>query len=205
MQFKDPPWRRAPAERLEGMNSWISQARAWCAGRNWQWRLPLILLLGYTALRGLTHPMAWNWWAGITLAVHELGHVIFGPFGEVLAVAGGSITQLAAPIAAAWVLRRQGDWYGVAVGGTWLAYSLANLATYIGDARAQLLPLVGMTDNPEHDWHFLLARFGWLGYDAALARLTQFAAAVVLALSVGFALWLCDVMRRSPAPAAEGA
>ena len=179
------------------MSDWAAAARAWCVGRRWEWRAPLILLLGYTALGGLTHPMAWNWWWGITLAVHEAGHLIFSPFGEVLTVAGGSITQLAAPVAVAWMLKRQGDWFGIAAGGTWLAYSLANLATYIGDARAQLLPLVGFTDQPEHDWHFLLAHFGWLGHDAGLARFTRFLAAIVLLASVALGLWLCREMRRA--------
>ena len=176
--------------------AWRDRARGWCAGRDWQWRLPLLAYLAFTASRGLTDPKAWIWWSGLTLGVHEMGHILFSPFGEFLAAAGGSITQLAAPVAVAWMLKRQGDWFGVAVGGSWLGYSLANLATYIADARAQELPLVGMTDDPEHDWHYLLGRLGWLRHDARIAELTRAVSVVVLGASVVFGLWLCREMWR---------
>ena len=177
----------------------------WAAGRDWRWRAPLILLLGYTAMRGLSAPMAWNVWSGITLVAHESGHAFFGWFGEVIGVAGGSIMQLLVPVIVMIALRRQGDWYGVAAGGTWLAFSLANLATYIADARAQALPLVGFSDNPEHDWHWLLARYGWLAHDAGIARVTRLCSALVLAGSVGFGLWLCRVMWRTAGSGPEEA
>ena len=179
--------------------SWRDQAREWSARRLWQWRLPLLAYLAYTAASGFAAPSSpsWSWFSGLTLAVHEAGHIIFSPFGEFLTAAGGSITQLAAPLTVAWMLKRQGDWFGISVGGTWLGYSLASLATYIGDARAQELDLVGFTDNPEHDWHYLLGRLGWLRHDTQLAGLTRAAAAIVLAAAVAFGLWLCLEMYRS--------
>ena len=124
------------SEERVGEERWRDAARAWCAGRRWEWRAVLIAYLGFTAARGLTDPTDWSWWSGITLGVHEAGHILFSPFGEFLTAAGGSVTQLAAPVAVMWMFRRQGDWFGIAVGGTWLGYSLANLATYVGDARA---------------------------------------------------------------------
>ena len=185
--------------------TWREDALDWCRGRDWRWRAPLMVYLAYTAARGLTDPMRWNWWSGITLGVHEAGHIIFSPFGEFLMVAGGSITQLAAPLVVMWLFRRQRDWYGVCVGATWLGSSLANLATYIGDARAQELPLVGFTDNPEHDWHYLLYRTGLLKEDTLFAGLTRFIAALVLLAAVSATAWLCVQMRRSSAAAPQDA
>ena len=165
---------------------WRDDARAWAQGRDWRWRAVLMAYLAYTALRGVADPESWSWWAGLTLGVHEAGHIIFSPFGEFLAVAGGSITQLAAPVLVAYLMRRQHDWFGVAVGGTWLGSSLASLATYIGDARAQELQLVGFTDNPEHDWHYLLGRDrGCCGMTRRLAGFTRFVAVVVIIQAVG--------------------
>ena len=88
------------------------------------------------------------------------------------------------------------------MGGSWLGYSLANLATYVGDARALELPLVGFTDQPEHDWHYLLDQLGWLRYDADLAALTRLAAAMVLATAVLFSVWLFVAMHRARRDAA---
>jgi hypothetical protein len=176
---------------------WREDALAWAQGRDWRWRAPLMAYLAYTALRGVLDPDSWNWWGGLTLAVHEAGHIIFSPFGEFLMVAGGSITQLAAPVLVAYLMRRQHDWFGVAVGGTWLGSSLASLATYIGDARAQELQLVGFTDNPEHDWHYLLGRVGMLRHDTQLALLTRLLAVAAIVASVWLAGWVCVQMRRS--------
>jgi hypothetical protein len=178
---------------------WREDARNWAQGRDWRWRAALMAYLAYTAFRGVVDPMSWNWWAGITLGVHEAGHILFSPFGEFLAVAGGSIMQLAAPLLVAYLMKRQRDWFGVAVGGTWLGSSLASLATYIGDARAQELPLVGFTDQPVHDWYYLLARTGLLRHDTQIAGITRFIAVVVLVGAVLFTVWLCVQMRRPKA------
>jgi hypothetical protein len=161
-------------------------------------RAALLIYLAYAGWRTLTDPEAWSVFGGLTLGVHELGHVLFSPFGEWLMVAGGSITQLAAPVAAAVVLARQADWFGVGVVGTWEAYSLSNLARYVGDASAQELPLVGLSDEPMHDWNYLLGRADLLSHDLMFARLLRFVAAITLFLSLAFAAWACLRRRRGP-------
>jgi hypothetical protein len=98
-------------------------------------------------------------------------------------VAGGSFTQLAGPVIAALLLARQRDRYGVAVVGTWLAYSLTNLATYIGDATAQALPLVSLGDTAEHDWNYLLGTADLLRFDTRIATLVRDLGALVLLAS----------------------
>lgn len=130
---------------------------------------------------------------GLTLGVHELGHLLFSPFGQWLMVAGGSLTQVAAPVAAAAVLARQGDLFGIAVTGTWEAYSLANLSAYIGDARAQALQLVSVSDSDEiiHDWNYLLDHAHLLTWDTRLAGLVRFFGALVLLASLALGAWQC--------------
>jgi hypothetical protein len=119
-------------------------------------------------------------------------------------MAGGSITQLAMPLVAAGLLYRQGDYFGVAVGGTWLASSLANLSVYVGDARAEELPLVGFSDDPEHDWNWLLDHFNALPLDTRLAQLIRSAGVVVLLLSLWLGVWLCWRMWQSRGEQSEG-
>lgn len=51
-------------------------------------------------------------------------------------------------------------------GQNWL-----NVARYMADARAQLLPLVG---GGEHDWNALFARWGLLPHDTAIAGSVSF-------------------------------
>jgi hypothetical protein len=153
----------------------------------WSWLLPrvaLLVALAWGDLRTMLDSETWNVFGGLTLAIHEGGHVLFSPFGQWLMIAGGSVTQVMGPIAAALMLLRQDDRYGVAVVGTWLAYSLTNLANYIGDARTMALQLVGFSDDPLHDWHYLLDSMHLLPYDTRLAGLVRTLAVGVLMASL---------------------
>ena len=151
-------------------------------------RVVLLVYLVYSDIRNLVDNESWNVFAGLTLAIHEGGHLLFSPFGQWLMIAGGSLTQVLAPVTAAVLLLRRGDRYGVAIVGTWITYSLTNLAEYIGDARAMALQLVGFSDDPIHDWHYLLASVHLLAYDTRLALLVRDLACLVLGVSVVLAV-----------------
>jgi hypothetical protein len=194
-------------EGTAGAGSWWGAKRAdalaWAAGRMWGPRSLLLAYLAYAGWRHYADPEYASLFSGITLAIHELGHVLFGFLGEWLAVAGGSITQLAAPIAVALILLKQRDYFGVAVGGAWLSMSLSNLAVYAADARAEELPLVSLGGGDVvHDWNYLLDSVHLLPYDRQVAGLIRLAALACLAGSLVLGAWLCAVMaRRRPASA----
>ena len=190
---------RSSASRLSRRRD---DAVAWAAGRRWWPRALLLAYLAYAGCRHLADAEYTSVFSGITLAIHELGHVLFGFLGEWLAVAGGSLTQLAAPLAVALILLRQRDYFGVAVGGAWFSMSLANLAVYVADARAEELPLVSLGGGDVvHDWNYLLGSVHLLRHDAEIAGMVRAVAAVVLAASVWLGGWLCVVMARRRAPA----
>ena len=198
----EPDRARGPVSGAAGRGSWWGRkredARQWAAGRLWWPRALLLAYLAYAGWRHLTDPEYGSIFSGITLAIHELGHVLFGPFGEWLAVAGGSITQLAAPLAVALILLRQRDYFGVTVGGAWLSMSLSNLAVYVGDARAEALPLYSLGGGDViHDWNYLLGGAHLLPYDTIIAGWTRVVAFGFLAGSVLLGAWLCAVMRRT--------
>jgi hypothetical protein len=180
-----------------------ADAQAWAAGRMWAPRALLLLYLTYAGYRHLTDSEYGSIFSGITLAIHELGHVLFGFLGEWLSVAGGSITQLAAPTAVALILLKQRDYFGVAVGGAWLSMSLSNLAVYVADARAEELPLYSLGGGDVvHDWNYLLGSVHLLPYDGWIGGLVRVMALTVLAGSVLLGTWLCAVMaRKRSAPA----
>jgi hypothetical protein len=144
----------------------------------------LALLLAADAQRVIRlAPEAVGLFGGITLGVHELGHVLWSPFGEWWGVAGGSLTQLIAPLAACLVIRRQGDHLGAILPLFWFASSLGNLAAYIADARDMDLPLVSIGDGEDvvHDWNYLLEHAGALTRDAQFAAWCRMAGWLVIA------------------------
>lgn len=169
-----------------------AEAAAWCAGRSWPWwRAGLLAYLAWAGVQHLRDPVYASFFGGITLGIHELGHLLFAFGGRFLGTAGGSIAQVAAPAVAAWLLYRQRDFFGVAVGGAWESFSLWNLAAYVGDARARDLPLVGFVPDPIHDWNWLLSTLGILSWDRGLAALIRIAAFSIWAASMALGGWLC--------------
>jgi hypothetical protein len=100
------------------------------------------------------------------LAFHEAGHPIFGILGERAGLYGGTLGQLFFPVVAAILFwsRREAISFGLA--GVWLFENFLNIAHYMADARAQVLPLVG---GGEHDWTNIFSRWGVLHYDTKIA------------------------------------
>lgn len=125
------------------------------------------------------------------LALHEAGHPLIGMFSERLMVYGGALFQIVFPLAVVAHFKRQQQPLGCAVGGVWLGENLLNIARYMADARAQVLPLVG---GGEHDWTEIFSRWGVVHRDLAIAGLTRW---LGLALMLGAVAWL---WRRSRAP-----
>ncbi|MEA3244554.1 MAG: hypothetical protein U9Q74_00210 [Gemmatimonadota bacterium] len=172
----------------------------WCAGRDWRWRAALLAVLVWQAARPLRDAEAGHIYRGITFGAHEFGHLFFSFGGEWLAVAGGSLMQLLVPVgaAAAMVATPRKDWFGAVACGTWLGASLAHLAPYIADARAEELDLVSFSpDGGGHDWHYLLSHAGLLRDDLAIARGARFLAVCTLLATVVAATWLFTRMARA--------
>ena len=103
------------------------------------------------------------------LAVHEGGHPLLGILSERLAVYGGTLAQLFFPAACMIEFARRRETLSFALCGIWLAESALNVARYMADARAQLLPLVG-GEHVLHDWNVILLRWNLLHRDVALAN-----------------------------------
>jgi hypothetical protein len=103
----------------------------------------------------------------IVLPIHEAGHVLLIPFGEFLTILGGSLFQVALPLAiGAAFLLRQRDTFGAAICLWWGGASLVDVAPYIWDSPdPQLMLLGGHTgeDGP-HDWIYLLERLHAMAY-----------------------------------------
>jgi hypothetical protein len=143
-----------------------------------------LLLTIFLALYGavcLAHPGSGSILDSVDLAIHESGHLVFGPFGEFIGFAGGTLAQLIMPSVFAVYFWRQGDRHAATVPAWWLAQNLWNISVYAADARAQLLPLVG---GGEHDWAYMLARLGWLTLDTRISRVIWLTGVLIYVASI---------------------
>jgi hypothetical protein len=88
-------------------------------------------------------------------------------------------------------LLRQREPVSASVVAAWVGASLANVALYIADARAQDLALLG-GENVIHDWWYLLTEWGLLDHDLTIAGWVRLAGALFFVLAVlgtGLVAW----------------
>ena len=123
----------------------------------------------YKAAGALLLISVWGWFALVkgdqtpffvylNIAVHEVGHVLFQPFGELTMLIMGSGFEVLFPFAVgAYFLLRKRDLVSTAVAWGWAASALASAATYIGDADDGRLSLLGATGpDAAGDWERIL-------------------------------------------------
>jgi hypothetical protein len=136
---------------------------------------------------------------GVFVPIHEGGHLLFRFFGEFLSVAGGTLLQLGVPVALASYFLFQRQAQGVAFCLFFFFEQFLPIATYMGDARAQDLPLltIGDGDYVIHDWNYLFGRLGLLQHDIQIAGAVRFVGWVGMLCVAGWLIWrgLNDVAR----------
>jgi len=133
---------------------------------------------------------------GIDLVFHEAGHVIFGFFGEFIAVLGGSLNQVLIPVVATIAFARTRQWASAAVTLWWTGQSLTDVAIYAADGRAKALPL--LAEGLIHDWGYILGRLGLLQSAEGVGRLIF--ALGALAMLAALTLLALDLLRYWNAP-----
>lgn len=107
----------------------------------------------------------------VNLAFHEAGHFFFGLFGELMHWLGGTLGQFVFPLACLFHFLHRGQLLQAAGCALWGCENLRYVALYVADARSQALPLVG---GGQHDWAYLLGRFGLLEQDQRIAGVLVF-------------------------------
>ena len=138
----------------------------------------LVALYGVLCVRS---PDSFGLLDSVDLPIHETGHLVFGPFGEFLGFAGGTLFQLIMPLAFVVYFWRRRERFSASVVLAWVAQNLWNIARYCADARAQELPLVG---GGEHDWAYMLGRLGWMEHDTSIAHGIHAAGVLLFAYAV---------------------
>jgi hypothetical protein len=112
----------------------------------------------------------------VNLVVHEGGHALFGWFGYMPGLCGGTALQLLVPLmlASYFFVHRQAPAFAFCL--FFFFENFLGVATYMADARAMALPLVTIGD-PEfvvHDWHAIFGSVGLLEYDTQIAAVVRF-------------------------------
>lgn len=108
---------------------------------------------------------------GANLWIHEAGHGFLMWAPAMIAIAGGTVLQLAVPLAVLFYCLKRKYFYMAPVFLFWFGANFPSVGTYIADARAQKLELFGGGEGSVHDWHALLEFMGLLPYDTILGAI----------------------------------
>ena len=161
-------------------------------------------LNGYKAVGALLLIAVWGWFALVkndqtpifvylNIAVHETGHVLFRPFGELTMLIMGSGFEVLFPFAVGVVfLLRKRDLVSTAVCWGWAASALASAATYIADADDGRLALLGATGpDAAGDWERILGEqfFDKVYLADSIGATVRTFGYVLWVVAIGLALW----------------
>jgi hypothetical protein len=110
------------------------------------------------------------------LVVHEGGHLLFRWFGPTLCLWGGTILQWLVPLLLAMYFFHERQPAAFIFCAFFFFENWLYTATYMGDARAMVLPLVttGDPEYVEHDWNTIFTSLGVLPYDTRIAAIVSF-------------------------------
>jgi hypothetical protein len=158
----------------------------------------------YKAVAALLLIAVWGWFALVkndqtpifvylNIAVHEIGHVLFQPFGELTMLIMGSGFEVVFPFAVGAVfLLRKRDLVSTAVAWGWAASALASAATYIADADDGRLALLGATGpDAAGDWERILGEefFDKVYLADSIAGTVRTFGYVLWIVALGLAIW----------------
>ena len=182
-------------QRSGFLAAFLDDSRDWATGRSWLVLLPLIAYLAYALFRHITDGDYSSWFAGLSLGIHELGHVIMGFAPFFVTALAGSAAEVLAPIAGMVMFLRQPDYFGISVLGCWLSYNLFGIGRYIADSRDQFGVYVSIGGGEaQHDWEYILSSLGLLNQDKAIGGMVKLLGAGVGVAFLAWAGWMIWVM-----------
>ncbi len=125
-----------------------------------------VLLLAvyiFLLIKYVENPAYFGVISSANFVMHEAGHMLFGHFGQVIGIWGGTVFQLIVPISILIYFYLKKDFFACTFALAWLSTNLFYIGTYAADAVYQNLPLTGIGGGEViHDWNYLLSYYGML-------------------------------------------
>lgn len=126
----------------------------------------------------------------IEFGVHEASHLAFAFFPSIVTAAAGSIGEVAFTVLVVVAALRSRAYFAFIFGCIWFMLATNSAGMYMADARSQSIPLVGFSNQPQHDWNYVFGQLGWLNSDVFIGGALRGLGDIVGLLALGYGLWL---------------
>ncbi|MFZ2544586.1 MAG: hypothetical protein WAW80_01280 [Candidatus Saccharimonadales bacterium] len=154
-----------PSKQIQNLNLWI-YVPLWLFFAYLYWNI-----LGFTAY-GNTNIFLGGLYF-IQFGVHEASHIVFVFLPPILTASAGSLGEIAFTSLIVYASYRAKSYFAMTFGLIWLMLAMTSAGNYMADARTQAMPLVGPSENPQHDWHFVFSQLGWLNNDIFIGGMVK--------------------------------
>jgi len=151
-------------------------------------KIGTLIILGLYFLNASLIPEKWTFLDGVNLIFHEAGHVLFMFFGQFLAIAGGSITQILIPVVFFVYFFLNRMYFSAYVILFWVGHNFISVSVYAGDAIKQSLPLLG-GESVTHDWNYLLSTLNMLDFAPVISGLFFWTGVILYFMAVFFGIY----------------
>ncbi len=130
----------------------------------------------------------------VNLIIHEGGHFFFSWFGYTITILGGTLGELLVPFLCATYFFWKRETTGFAFCSFWFFENFPHIGTYMADARAAKLPLVG---SDESDWTILFGQWDLLMQDQTIGGIMRILGWLGMLATVA---WLAFRLRQAAPP-----
>jgi hypothetical protein len=131
----------------------------------------------------------------VNLIIHEAGHFFFSWFGYTITILGGTLGELIVPLLCGLYFFWQRELTAVTFCSFWFFENFLYIGTYMADARALALPLVGSGD---HDWEILFGQWGVLQHDQRIGGITRALGWLGMLATVAWFAWRTKLVSAEP-------
>lgn len=126
----------------------------------------------------------------VQFGVHEASHIVFGFLPAIIVAAAGSIGEIVFGSLIVYAAFRAKSYFAGIFGMLWLMLAMTSAGNYMADARAQSMPLMGPSENPQHDWHFVFGQLGWLNADTFIGEAVKAAGMLIGLAGLVFGVYI---------------
>ncbi|MBL8159096.1 hypothetical protein JNJ66_01430 [Candidatus Saccharibacteria bacterium] len=143
-----------------------------------------------------TDNIAVNVMQTIDFGIHETSHLAVGFFPPIIVALAGSMGEIMVGGLMTFAGFHSKNRFAGIFGMLWLMLACHSVGTYIADARAQQLQLVGPGADPKHDWHFILEQWNMLPADTAIGASVRGLGSLIGLAGLLLGLWIIIQMVR---------